>query len=174
LDPRFKTLLKLVGPDARLGDKEKDGMVLNHYVNGPTSKFTQMGWHIDGLRDIFTQSKIDPMLNVGIHLSNLREENGGLRILPGTHRQGLYSMLFRKRHFFDHKPDAAELAIVPKAGDLTVHDGRLWHRVAKSSVVGEESRRRVIYIPIIAGKYMPKNEESKTLLYQKLANYVVK
>lgn len=171
-DPRFNRLLDLVGHHARLGQDEKDGMVFNHYVNGPGSKFTQMGWHVDGLRDIFQGTKLNPMLNVGIHLSNLKPENGGLRIIPGTHRQGLYDLLFRKAHFLNNEPDVNEVAIVPKAGDLTIHDGRLWHRVAKSSVAGEGSRRRVIYIPIITGKYNPKNENSPTLFYQRFANLV--
>ncbi|QNL50195.1 phytanoyl-CoA dioxygenase family protein [Olivibacter sp. SDN3] len=172
LDPRFQKLLDLVGPGARLGTEEKDGMVFNHYINGPDSKFTQMGWHTDGLRDIFQGARLNPMLNVGIHLSTLREENGGLRILPGTHRQNLYQLLFRKKYFVSHDTDPSELAIMPEAGDLTIHDGRLWHRVAKSNVVGEESRRRVIYIPIIAGKYAPKNENSPTLFYQRFAGIV--
>ena len=81
-------------------------------------------------------------------------------------------MLFRKKYFLDNKADANEMAIVPNAGDLTIHDGRLWHRVAQSSVIGEESRRRVIYIPIIAGKYEPKNENSPTAFYQRFANLV--
>ncbi|MCF6406314.1 phytanoyl-CoA dioxygenase family protein [Chitinophaga filiformis] len=173
-DNRLQALLQLIGPGARIGANEKDGMVLNHYVNGPESTFTQMGWHTDGLRDIFLGGKLNPMLNVGIHLSTLRPENGGLRIIPGTHKQGILSMLFRKKYFIGHKPDKNELAIMPKAGDLTVHDGRLWHRVAKSSVVGEESRRRVIYVPIIAGKYEPKHENSPTLLYQRLAGVILK
>jgi len=171
-DPRFDTLLDLIGPGARLGTEEKDGMVLNHYVNGHESKFTQMGWHTDGLRDIFHGQKLNPMLNVGIHLNTLKPENGGLRVLPGTHKQRLYQMLFRKKYFLDNKADANEMAIVPNAGDLTIHDGRLWHRVAQSSVIGEESRRRVIYIPIIAGKYEPKNENSPTAFYQRFANLV--
>jgi len=171
-DPRFSILLDLVGSGARLGETEKDGMVFNHYVNGPGSKFTQMGWHVDGLRDIFQGTKLNPMLNVGIHLSTLKPENGGLRIIPGTHKQGLYDLLFRKAHFFNNEPDENEISIIPKAGDLTIHDGRLWHRVAKSSVVGEASRRRVIYIPIITGKYEPKNEHSPTLLYQRFASLV--
>src|SRR5690349_4629749 len=45
-DPRFNTLLGLIGPGARIGINERDGMVFNHYVNGPNSKFTQMGWHV--------------------------------------------------------------------------------------------------------------------------------
>ena len=172
LDPRFKTLLNLVGPEARLGENEKDGMVLNHYVNGSGSKFTQMGWHVDGLRDIFQGTKLNPMLNVGIHLNSLKPENGGLRVIPGTHKQGLYDLLFRKTHFLNNEPDANEVSIIPNAGDLTIHDGRLWHRVAKSSVVGEASRRRVIYVPIITGKYNPKTEDSPTLFYQRFAGLV--
>lgn len=171
-DPRFETLLELIGHGARLGTEEKDGMVLNHYVNGHESKFTQMGWHTDGLRDIFHGQKLNPMLNVGIHLNTLKPENGGLRVLPGTHKQSLYQMLFRKKYFLDNKADTNEIAITPNAGDLTIHDGRLWHRVAQSSVIGEESRRRVIYIPIIAGKYEPKNENSPTAFYQRFANLV--
>ncbi|TKC65465.1 phytanoyl-CoA dioxygenase family protein [Pedobacter hiemivivus] len=171
-DPRFETLLELIGPGARLGTEEKDGMVLNHYVNGHESKFSQMGWHTDGLRDIFHGQKLSPMLNVGIHLNTLKPENGGLRVLPGTHKQSLYQMLFRKKYFLDNKADAKETAIIPDAGDLTIHDGRLWHRVAQSSVIGEESRRRVIYIPIIVGKYEPKNENSPTAFYQRFAGLV--
>lgn len=171
-DPRFDILLDLIGPGARLGTEEKDGMVFNHYVNSTESKFTQMGWHTDGLRDIFHGQRLNPMLNAGIHLDNLKPENGGLRILPGTHQQSLYQMLFRKKYFLDNKADANEIAVIPAAGDLTIHDGRLWHRVAQSTVTGEESRRRVIYIPIIAGKYEPKHENSPTAFYQRFAGLV--
>ncbi|MDO3626789.1 phytanoyl-CoA dioxygenase family protein [Mucilaginibacter sp. BT774] len=171
-DKRFRILLNLVGPEARLGIEEKDGMVFNHYVSGPESRFTKMGWHTDGLRDIFHGQKLNPMLNVGIHLSNLKPKNGGLRIIPGTHKQNMLQLLFRKRYFVDNKPDRNELAIIPKAGDLTIHDGRLWHRVAQSSVAGEESRRRVIYIPIIAGEYAPKHQHSPTAFYQRFAGIV--
>ena len=171
-DPRFNILLNLIGPGARLGTDEKDGMVFNHYVNGPESRFTKMGWHTDGLRDIFHGQRLSPMLNVGIHLSNLGPLGGGLRVIPGTHKQSLYNMLFRKKYFLDNKPDINEIAILPKAGDLTIHDGRLWHRVAQSSITGEESRRRVIYLPIIAGKYQPKHEHSPTAFYQRFAAIV--
>ncbi len=172
LDPRLQVLLELIGPGARLGTNEKDGMVFNHYINAAASSFTKMGWHTDGLRDIFHGQKLNPMLNVGIHLSSLKPENGGLRILPGTHKQNLYQMLFRKKYFLDNNADEQELAITPVAGDLTIHDGRLWHRVAQSSVIGEESRRRVIYLPIIAGKYEPKTADSPTAFYQRFATLV--
>ncbi|MFD2286712.1 phytanoyl-CoA dioxygenase [Pedobacter petrophilus] len=172
MDPRLSALLPLAGDESRLGIEEKDGMVFNHYVNGPESGFTKMGWHTDGLRDIFYGGKLNPMLNVGVHLSTQTEANGGLKIIPGTHKQSIYQMLFRKRYFIDNRADKNEISILPEAGDLTVHDGRLWHRVAQSSLRGEESRRRVIYIPIIAGKYAPKNENSPTVFYQRFAGIV--
>lgn len=172
LDPRLSALLPLAGEGSRLGTEEKDGMVFNHYINGPESSFSKMGWHTDGLRDIFYGGKLNPMLNVGIHLSTLAPENGGLKIIPGTHRQSIYQMLFRKKYFLDNRPDPNEISILPQAGDLTIHDGRLWHRVAQSTISGEESRRRVIYVPIIAGKYEPKHENSPTVFYQRFAGIV--
>jgi ectoine hydroxylase-related dioxygenase (phytanoyl-CoA dioxygenase family) len=175
LDPRFKVLFPLLGADAlnpRVGENEKDGMVLNHYINTDDSKFTQMGWHTDCLRDVFYGKKIMPMLNVGIHLTDAAENNGGLRIIPGTHQQGLLGLLFRKPYFLDNRPDKNEIGLMTKAGDLTVHDGRLWHRVAKSSLVGEVSRRRVIYVPVISGEYAYKNENSPTVFYHRLQSIV--
>lgn len=171
-DARFQLLFALIGsPDARVGANEKDGLVINHYVHGPLSEHSRLGWHTDGLRDVFLGSRLNPLLNVGVHLSDLGIEHGGLRLLPGTHRQSLYQFLFRKRYFRDHDADPDEVAIIPAAGDLTVHDGRLWHRVAQSTVSGEASRRRVMYIPVISGAYAPKHQKSATPLYQRLARF---
>jgi ectoine hydroxylase-related dioxygenase (phytanoyl-CoA dioxygenase family) len=167
-DPRLKALFGFIGAtDCRIGEDEKDGLVINHYVNSENSTFSQMGWHTDALRDIFYGQKILPMLNVGIHLDNSSTDNGGLRLLPGTHNQGLYSMLFKKWYFYEKTPDKNEIGLNVNAGDLTVHDGRLWHRVAQSPFVGEKSRRRVMYVPVITGKYQPKNANSKPLFYQR-------
>jgi len=167
-DPRLKALFELIGlPDCRIGEDEKDGLVINHYVNSENSTFAQMGWHTDALRDIFYGQKIMPMLNVGIHLDNSSTDNGGLRLLPGTHNQNLYNMLFKKWYFYEKKPDKNEIGLNVDAGDLTVHDGRLWHRVALSPFVGEKSRRRVMYVPVVTGKYIPKTAESKPLFYQR-------
>lgn len=167
-DPRLKALLCLLGPGARLGEREKDGMVINHYVNVPGSGFCRLGWHTDSIRDLFLGGKVFPMLNIGIHLDDCPMNMGGLRVLPGTHEQNTLGMLFRKRYFLQHKADRKEVGFDVRAGDLTIHDGRLWHRVAQAPTVGEASRRRVIYIPIISGKYSPKHPESTTPLYHKL------
>ena len=167
-DPRLKALFELIGlSDCRIGEDEKDGLVINHYVNSENSTFAQMGWHTDALRDIFYGQKVMPMLNVGIHLDNSSTDNGGLRLLPGTHNQGLYDMLFKKWYFYEKKADKNEIGLNVDAGDLTVHDGRLWHRVALSPYVGEKSRRRVMYVPVVTGKYIPKTAESKPLFYQR-------
>ena len=44
-----------------MGLEEKDGLVINHYVNVDGSKFTRMGWHTDSVRDLFLgQRRIMP------------------------------------------------------------------------------------------------------------------
>jgi phytanoyl-CoA hydroxylase len=167
---KLEQLLNLMGPyEGRIGETEKDGLVFNHYVNTAESKFTQLGWHTDSPRDLFLGSRILPMLNIGLHLDSCHSSTGGLRVIPGTHKQGLLSMLFRKKYFVDHRADKNEVGFDIEAGDLTIHDGRLWHRVQQSSLTGEASRRRVLYFPAITGSYHPKNETSATPFYHKLA-----
>ena len=168
-DDRLKSLFDFIADhECRIGENEKDGLVFNHYINTENSNYSQLGWHTDALRDIFYGQKIMPMLNVGIHLDNSSTDNGGLRIIPGTHNKGLATLLFKKVYFISHKADKKEVGLNVEAGDLTVHDGRLWHRVAQSPFVGEKSRRRVMYVPIICGKFIPKTEHSKPMLYQRL------
>ncbi len=172
-DPRIDSLKYFIGEDARIAENEKDGLVINHYVNTGESNFTKLGWHTDGLRDLFTQFTLNPMLNIGIYLDDSPLEKGGLRLLPGTHKQGFYQMLFRKRYFVDNTADKEEISLEAEAGDLTIHSGRIWHRVALSTVEGAASKRRVMYFPIIKGKYKPKSEESRTPFYHKF-QYLVK
>jgi hypothetical protein len=167
-DPRMDVLKELLYPyDGRIGENEKDGMVVNNYVNSPHSSFTKMGWHTDSPRDIFQGQKIMPMLNVGIYLDTCFFQTGGLRVLPGTQRQNIFRLLFGKKYFLDNNEDDREVGFDMFAGDLSVHDGRIWHRVKQSTMTGEASRRRVMYVPIITGKCIPKNENSKTPFYHR-------
>lgn len=174
-DPKLQELLQLLAPyEGRIGEDEKDGMVFNHYINHPNSKFSKFAWHTDNPRDLFLGHRILPMLNVGIHLDDCPMVNGGLRVLPGSHKQSTFQLLFRKRQHFDHQPDPKEVGMDIEAGDLTIHYGGLWHRVQVSPFYGEQSRRRNIYIPFITGKYLPKDEHSRTPFYHHFAKYVQK
>ncbi|MBA4197636.1 MAG: phytanoyl-CoA dioxygenase [Chitinophaga sp.] len=172
-DPRLQVLTELLYPyEGRIAEDEKDGLVFNNYINTANSAFTQMGWHTDSPRDLFLGQKIMPMLNVGIHLDTCLFENGGLRVIPGTHKQSMIKLLFGKKYFIDNSDDDKEVGFDIYSGDLTVHDGRTWHRVKQSPLIGEASRRRVMYVPIITGKYKPKSENSKTPFYHRLATKV--
>jgi len=172
-DPVLNVLLRLLGNyDGRIGEHEKDGLVVNHYVNTPSSKFTQLGWHTDSPRDLFLGSRIMPMLNIGLHLDDCGFDNGGLRVIPGTHKQGLFGLFFRKKYYVDNNADKKEIGFNIEAGDLTIHDGRLWHRVQQSPNQGEASRRRVMYIPMITGSYRPKSIDSVTPFYHKVAAFI--
>jgi phytanoyl-CoA hydroxylase len=168
-DSRFAPIRDLVGAGARVGDREKDGVVVNRYVNVPGSVHPRLGWHTDGLRDLFYLRMPKPMLNIGLHLDRCTRENGGLRLIPGSHTQGFFSMCFRKPYFVSHAPDLEEVAIETEPGDLTVHDGRLWHRVAVSTRTGAASLRRSMYVPYLTDPaYEPKDDDSRTPLYHRL------
>lgn len=156
----------------RVALDEKDGVVLNHYVNTDASNYTQLGWHTDGARDIFYGTAVQPMLNVGFYLDDSPKEKGSLRVLPGSHRQSIWSLLFRKKYFVDNTADKNEVIIEAKAGDLVVHHGSLWHRVAQSQLTGAASRRRVMYTPIIVGKREVKTAQSKTPFYHNFGQIV--
>jgi phytanoyl-CoA hydroxylase len=169
-EPRLKALMPFLHPyEGRIAENEKDGLVINNYINTPNSSFTQMGWHTDAPRDLFLGQRIMPMLNVGLHLDDCSFENGGLRVLPGTHKQNVLKLLFGKKYFIDNNDDSREVGFDMHAGDLSVHDGRLWHRVKQSPKFGEESRRRVMYVPLVTGKYKPKDENSKTPFYHRFS-----
>lgn len=171
-DKRLQVLKGFLPKESRIVENEKDGLVINHYVNTGESNYTKLGWHTDCLRDIFQGFHIDPMLNIGTSLDDSPKEKGGLRVIPGSHKQGAFDLLFRKRYFVDNNPDKNEFILETDAGDITVHHGRLWHRVALSQLTGAESRRRVMYFPIISGKYKPKTENSKTPIYHKFQHVV--
>lgn len=167
-DPRLAPIRGLIGDNTRVGDREKDGVVVNRYVNAPGSLRGRLGWHTDGLRDLFYLRMPKQMLNVGLHFDRITAADGGLRVIPGTHRQGFWDMLARKPYFVDHRPDPEELVIETEPGDLTVHDGRLWHRVARSSRSGSVSVRRSMYVPYLTDEYQPKSESSRTPIYHYL------
>ena len=109
------------------------------------------------------------MLNVGLHFDECSEDDGGLRLIPGTHNQGFWDTVFRKANFISHDIDPNEVKVSTKPGDLTIHDGRLWHRVQKSKNEGAESLRRVMYVPYLTDEYQPKDENSPTPLYHHLS-----
>jgi phytanoyl-CoA hydroxylase len=172
-DPRLQTIIDLLHPyEGRINGVEKDGLVLNSYIRTAASQYSKMGWHTDSPRDIFLGQRIMPMLNVGIHLDTCSFDNGGLRVIPGTHKQSMFKLLFAKKYFVDNEPDPREVGFNIEAGDLTVHDGRIWHRVQQSPHFGEASRRRVMYVPVVTGKFKPKDENSKTPFYHRFLSKV--
>lgn len=172
LDPRFEPIRRLSGEDARVGHDEKDGVVVNRYVNVPGSAYPKLGWHTDGLRDLFYLRMPQRMLNVGLHFDEITARDGGLRLIPGSHQQGFWDMCFRKLYFLSHGEDPAEIAVETKPGDLTVHDGRLWHRVAQSPDTGWASLRRSMYVPYQTGPHEPKSDASPTPFYHHIGRFL--
>jgi len=174
-DERFEAVRRLIGEDARIGHEEKDGAVFNQYVNIEGGLRPGLAWHTDGLRDVFyTWAIPGPMLNVGLHFDRIRPSDGGLYLLPGTHEQSIWSTLFSKIHFVSQAPDPNEVHVETWPGDLTVHDGRMWHRVQSNSKKGWASLRRSMYVPYVCDDYTPKDEDSTPRLYHRLFDLVMK
>lgn len=173
-DARFEPIRKLIGENARIGHEEKDGVVFNRYIRTKGSLRPGLAWHTDGLRDAFYGQLPGPMLNVGLHFERITPADGGLRIIPGSHVQGWRDFLFRKVYFVDHRPDPDEIMVETWPGDLTVHDGRTWHRVAASQFTGARSRRQSMYVPYLTGPYQPKTEQSDTASYLKFFDFVIR
>lgn len=168
LDDRFEPVRRMVGEDARVGHDEMDGVVVNRYVKATGSAYPRLGWHTDGLRDLAYFRMPEPMYNIGLHFDRIAPEDGGLRLIPGSHEQGLWDMCFRKFYFFDHTEDPAEIMVETWPGDLTVHDGRLWHRVAPSSKDGWASLRRSMYVPYQTGPAIRRDDSSSTPIYHRI------
>ena len=174
-DQRFEPVRRLIGEDARIGTREKDGVVFNRYINTPGSLRPGLAWHTDSLRDLAYNRKMPgPMLNVGLHFDRIRPEDGGLRLIPGTHRQGAWDMFFRKAYFLDNRPDPQEVMVETWPGDLTIHDGRAWHRVQASPHVGPKSLRRSMYVPYVVDRPQPKDANASTNAYMKVFDAIVK
>lgn len=167
-DPRFNSILEIAGPGYRIGERERDGLVVNHFRSEEGSSYKKLGWHTDSLRDIFYFEKPRKYLNVGFYFDDSPMTKGGVRLLPFTHKQSIASLLTQKIHFMDHEADPDEYAIEAEAGDLTIHDGRIWHRVAQATVTGDASTRRVMYLPLMDGPLKEKNENSRAPIYLKL------
>lgn len=174
-DERFEPIRRLIGDEARIGTREKDGVVFNRYFNAGGSLRKGVPWHTDALRDVFYNGTMPgPMLNVGLHFDRIRPDDGGLRVIPGTHRQGSFETLFRKVHFVTDDDDPDEVMVETWPGDLTVHDGRMWHRVKASPHTGERSLRRSLFVPYVVDAYAPKAADAKTNTYMRVFNRVMK
>ncbi len=174
-DTRFEPIRRLIGEDARIGTREKDGVVFNRYINLPGSLRPNLAWHTDALRDVFYNGEMPgPMLNVGLHFDRIKPQDGGLRVIPGTHNQSAWSTLFHKVHFVSDGPDEREVAVETWPGDLTVHDGRMWHRVQASPKLGLASMRRSMYVPYVVDAYQPKDENTPTNGYMRVFDRIMK
>lgn len=165
----FGYLLNLIKDyELRMAYQEKDGLVINKFLNTEHSAYKQMGWHTDVMRDIFMLRKALPMVNVGLYVTKSDETNGGLRVIPGSHKQSVFSMFTQKVQIIDTKYDENEFLIAANPGDLVLHDGRMWHRVGRSVYEDERSLRIVMYIPLITGKKEYRNHDSKMPIYHRL------
>ncbi len=59
--------LRVIGDDARIGEREKDGVVFNRYVRAEGSLRPDLAWHTDALRDVFSTAGALADAQIGLH-----------------------------------------------------------------------------------------------------------
>ncbi|MEC8278419.1 MAG: phytanoyl-CoA dioxygenase, partial [Myxococcota bacterium] len=47
LDSRFEPIRRFIGENSRLAEREKDGVVINNFINIEGSNYKKLGWHTD-------------------------------------------------------------------------------------------------------------------------------
>lgn len=150
----------------RIGFNENNGVVATKY-NNTIGGWSQMGWHTDIGNSFYYLTNRNHYYNIGLHLDKTDSKTGCLKILPGSHKQSIFSLYTKKVAFLDRRHDPKELNIETEPGDLTIHDGRLWHRVSKVS-----KTRRVIYFNLLKGKKVSEKTTNKTSTHLKVFIYL--
>ncbi len=84
---RFEPIRALMGSGARLMETERFGTYAND-LRGPDCA-SSMGWHTDGVKELFRLRWPSRNLQVCLHLDDQTPAMGGVRVLAGTHEQGL-------------------------------------------------------------------------------------
>ena len=124
------------------------GPAVRHFGGKLNMKSASFGsaveWHQD---HAFCARTNDDVLAVGVPIDDMDEENGCLLVVPGSHRGPIYD------HYQDDvfvgaitTPDFAPDRVAPvvlKAGDISIHHGRLLHASKPNS---NATRSRRLYL----------------------------
>jgi hypothetical protein len=99
------------------------------------------GWSVKGERHFVLgpPALLRDMLAVRLHLDDATEADGGLRFVPGSHRQGVLDDEAVRRW----RDDAGEQVVEARAGDALLMRPLVLHASSKASAV--MGRRRVLH-----------------------------
>lgn len=154
-----ETLTALLGP--RLG------LVRALYFDKPPDRTWALPWHKDltiAVRDNRLPSAafarptrkagvphveapvevLEGMATARIHLDDVTEENGPLRVLPGSHRTGKALVV----------DDQAPVSVLADAGDVLVMRPLLAHSSNRSQL-GTQRHRRILHLELAAAEELP-------------------
>lgn len=152
------------------------GLVRGLYFDKPPERSWALPWHQDltiAVQDnrlassVFTKPtrKADVphveappeilarMLTLRIHLDDVTDENGPLRVLPGTHRQ-----------IHEQPPVADPVTILADAGDVLAMRPMLFH-ASEASRLGTIQHRRILHLEFAADKQLPDGYEWHLFLH---------
>lgn len=135
-----------IGPDIALWS--------SHFISKPPDEGLIVPWHEDSA---YWGRRLHPMevVTVWLGIDDSTVENGCMRVIPGTHRNGYseYEPVDGKTHVFgtqilaDQFDDAAAVHLEIAAGECHLHDARIIH----GSAGNRSGKRRCGYTM----RYMP-------------------
>lgn len=161
--PLPKILTELLGPGF--------GLVRGLYFDKPPENTWALPWHKDmtiAVRDnrlggaAFAKPTVkagvphveapvqvlERMATARIHLDDVTEENGPLRVIPGSHRTGISMEL----------GDVAPQSILAAAGDVLLMRPLLAH-ASNRSLAGTDRHRRILHLEFAAAGELPDGYE---------------
>ncbi|MDX1624902.1 MAG: phytanoyl-CoA dioxygenase family protein [Wenzhouxiangellaceae bacterium] len=139
----------LVGPVRRLLDTQDIRVVRAHHncVMTKQPRFSSLtGWHRDTRYWAFDR---DELVNAWTALGTESEDNGGMRLIPGSHREAFPPEAFDSRSFFrdDLEDNRRRIAAAEQVdlgpGDVLLFDARLLHAAGRNRT--EQRKLSVVF-----------------------------
>ena len=163
----------VAGPGFRIGEDERDGMVVNRFRNEPGRQVQAPRLaHRQPARSLLPREAAPlPQRRLLFHrLARSRSAACACSRARTTSRSGRCSPA--RSTSSTTSPIPTSWPSTAEAGDLTIHDGRIWHRTALATAQGDASERCVSYLPLMEGPLKPKHEENATPFYFRLKSLV--
>ncbi|GAB3028301.1 hypothetical protein GCM10027051_36740 [Niabella terrae] len=168
---RVQLLAGLLGPgQPEDNDLLKDQLrIYLHWNNSAEDSSRQTGYrqHPGAYQ---TETGYRTLLTLGLHLEEAKEEDQ-LQVFTGSHLQHPFRLWLRKKFSNGRSPRGIR-QLKPQAGDLTIHDPRLWHKLVASKAASAQPGHQVLYFQLALPEELAVRTRSVNDLLQKLLGWI--
>jgi len=132
----LEIMMQLIGPDVRLW--------WDQGINKGPGSGAAVPWHQD---NGFTEGSIPEYVTTWLSLDDSSLENGGLYVLPGSHKDGPRDHVGGDDGFYHYVPGVDEsraIALPASAGDVLIFSSLMLHRTVGNTTKDRQRRAWVI------------------------------